>query len=104
MEQSKNAVSVDELIARSEPARAGESTGSYDAGFFEKFDKPMGLQRLADAKIGLALFIDEAEAALASSDLTVDQRLHTAQIVTYIEALAARFDRIREPGFVHRKR
>lgn len=104
MEQSKNSVSVDELLARTEPSRAGDSTGSYDPGFFEKFDTPAAMRHLADARIGLALFIDEASAALATDDLTIDQRLHVAQILSYIDALASKFDGVREPGFVHKKR
>jgi hypothetical protein len=85
------------------------STGVYDTSFFQRHRVAPSLPRPAvdhmeDARVGLGLFLDEANAALASKELTVDQRIHVATIVSYIEALANRFDRVRVPGFTQIKR
>lgn len=80
----------------------------YDVGFFspgaEKASRTCppkpAMESLADARVGLGLFIDEAERALASTDLTVDQRVHVATILSYVEGLAKRLDVVRRPGFV----
>jgi hypothetical protein len=99
----------------SAPHRVGDTTGVYDVSFFtrdsslppppqseeclELEDIDAGLQHLADASIGLALFIDEANNALKTDDLTVDQRLHVATMISYIEGLADRLNVVRTPGF-----
>lgn len=91
--------------------RVGEATGVYDLSFFQKIQdeqnpierRKTGFESLDDARVGLGLFLDEAEQALASPDLTVDQRLHIATIVSYIDGLAKRFDRVKVPGFVQKK-
>jgi hypothetical protein len=84
-------------------------TGTYDVTFFHKDalealeaaeQAPPEDDHLADARVGLCLFIEEANAALELSDLTIDQRIHVATIVSYIEGLTTRFDRIRVPGYV----
>ena len=110
-------VAVDELLAVTElytsEAREAQdemNTGVYDVSFFHRHDVPpvevrkTGLENLEDARVGLGLFIDEADAALNTGDLTVDQRLHVATILSYIEGLAKRLDHIRTPGFVQQKR
>jgi hypothetical protein len=132
MDRSDSMVAVDELLAVTETYRPeadpdrptvvpeipvhveGEEeevhTGVYDVSFFQGHSVPpveqrkTGLEFLEDARIGMGLFLDEAEGALHTPDLTVDQRLHVATIITYIEGLAKRFDVIREPGFVRPKR
>jgi len=81
-----------------------EVTGVYDASFFRaKPQQKDAHQSLEDASIGLKLFMDEAEQALAQGGLTVDQRIHVSTILSYIEGLSKRFDLIRRPGFVQRK-
>ena len=45
--------------------------------------------------VGLSLFLEEARTALQSSEISDEQRIHVSKIVTYIEGLALRFDRIR---------
>src|SRR5579885_1150453 len=88
------------------PEERDEVTGVYDLSFFESHDrKPVSaLAHLADAKVGLGLFLEETTRALEinSNELTPDQRVHVATIASYIEALMARFDRIRVPGYVQR--
>ena len=88
------------------PEERDEVTGVYDLRFFESHDrKPTNaLAHLEDARVGLGLFVEEATRALEvnSDELTPDQRIHVATITSYIEALMARFDRIRVPGYVQK--
>jgi hypothetical protein len=88
------------------PEERDEVTGVYDLRFFESHDrKPASaLDHLADARVGLGLFLEETTRALEvnSNELTPDQRVHVATIASYIEALMARFDRIRVPGYVQK--
>jgi hypothetical protein len=79
-------------------------TGAYDVSFFQHRPDPTSLDHLGDARVGLGLFIDEAMRALEKDDLTVDQRVHVATILSYIEGLTNRFDVIRVPGFVQAKK
>ena len=87
---------------------AEEVTGVYNVQFFEGRDakrpEPAPLTHLADARIGLDLFLAETTRALEVNDneLTADQRIHIATIAGFIEALGARFDRIRVPGYVQK--
>lgn len=117
--QDRNA-EIDELLARSDfgnvmddieipvTVSLGEqmSTGTYDLDFFQLQSpgivpsKPVTLA-LDDARLGLDLFLDEARVALLSSELTDDQRIHVSTIITYVEGLARRFDRIRSPEFAN---
>lgn len=110
---------VDELLAvaeimevnrRSEP-RLEMDTGSYDIPFFDaktaKADDGNLSVTLADplenAASGLTVFLEEAQVALETMDMSVDQRFHIATIVSYIEALGKRFDTVRQPDW-HRNR
>ena len=74
---------------------------AYDDEFFDRYksDPPpvekSAAEHMADASIGLALFAEETMHALRKVDLTVEQRLHAATILSYIEALSERFDRVR---------
>src|SRR5579884_1839279 len=90
------------------PEERDEVTGVYDLSFFESHDhKPVSpLDHLGDAKVGLSLFLEETTKALEApnDELTPDQRIHIATIAGFIEALAARFDRIRVPGYVQKSR
>ena len=79
-----------------------EPTGSYDVGFF-RAEQPAvpadttvrtSLEHLKDARVGLGLFLEEADMALRRGDLTVDQRIHVATIVSYIEGLNTRLGRV----------
>lgn len=83
-------------------------TGSYDVSFFGAAELqntlPTATGHLADARIGLDLFITEANRALLTDELTVDQRVHVSTIVSFIEGLMARFDRVSVPGFLQPKR
>lgn len=57
-------------------------------------------EMLKDARIGLDLFLNESTVALLTgrADLTEHQRMHLEKIVTFMQALGDRFDRImREP-------
>lgn len=78
-----------------------EVTREYDVHAFEP--RPVGtadrrstVQMLKDAKVGLDLFLNEASVALivGHADLTDFQRAHITRIVTYIEALTDRLDRV----------
>lgn len=102
---------VDELLAmtaaKTDPPSADEipvdvATGVYDVSFFRT--AKTSLDHLEDARVGLGLFIEETQQALEKDGLTVDQRLHAATILTYIEGLAKRLDVIRTPGFTHTKK
>jgi hypothetical protein len=79
------------------------STGAYDITFFDAQaeERDKATDHMAAAKTGLSLFMEEATQALKTDGLTVDQRFHLATLVSYIEALASRFDIVRRPGFVH---
>lgn len=75
-------------------------TGVYDVSFFAREERTNSSQQhLKDARVGLGLFLDEANIALQHVELTVDQRLHIATITSFIQGLADRFDRISVPGF-----
>jgi len=84
-----------------------ENTGVYDTTFFLGTDAvPVDpLERLADARVGLCLFLEEAIKALETPHdvLTPDQRIHISTIVSFIEALTVRFDRIRVPNFTQKR-
>lgn len=101
-----NSHPVDELLKITDPAEEREEvTGVYNVKFFEAHVKqPTPLERLADARIGLSLFLEEASRALESptNELTPDQRIHVATITSFIEGLSARFDRIRVPGYMQK--
>lgn len=90
------------------PVRDEMDTGVYDTTFFMGTDAlPVSpLERLADAKVGLTVFLEEAGRALEApnDELTPDQRVHVATIVSYIEALGTRFDVIRTPGFTQKRK
>lgn len=100
---------MDELLAvveslRAAPMRDRETTGVYDTSFFESIKKVpqptrSAFDHLEDARVGMALFIEESQEALKSRDLSVEQRVHIATIVSYIDRLAARFDQVRRAGF-----
>lgn len=78
-------------------------TGVYDVRFLSS-SPPLppssvashtALEHLVDAKIGLSLFLNEASAALMlGEELTIEQRVHIATIVSYIESLSERFDKV----------
>lgn len=99
---------VDALLALSESPDREEVTGIYDLNFFglnRPKEAPVDAHRLMeDARIGLNLFLEEASRALETDDLTIDQRCHVATIVSYIEALGTRFDRVRVEGFTQSQR
>jgi len=106
---------VDELLASTEapkpisvPGMKEMPTGVYDTQFFMGTDQlPVSpLKRLEDARIGLDIFLEETTRALEvrSDELTPDQRLHVSQILTFIEALGTRFDRVKVPNFVQKRR
>lgn len=76
-----------------------ESTGVYDTGFFNIKSTS---EHLSDARIGLDLFLNEANQALQRSDLTNDQRIHIARIVTFVQSLTDRFDTVSSPEFAAR--
>jgi hypothetical protein len=104
---------VDELLTLSEPDSPTSDpvvevseipTLSYDVSFFQQRLEPTSLDHLGDARVGLGLFIDEAMRALEKDNLTVDQRVHVATILSYIEGLTNRFDKVRVPGFVQPKK
>lgn len=90
------------------PEAREEVTGIYNVQFFQGSDvKPVSpLEHLGDARIGLDLFLEEATKALEipNDELTADQRIHVATIVSFIEALGARFDKIKVPGYVQKGR
>jgi hypothetical protein len=90
------------------PASKEMDTGTYTTQFFMGADEQpvTPLERLGDAKVGLTIFIDEASKALGApnDELTPDQRIHVATIVSYVEALAARLDKIRVPGFTQKRK
>lgn len=78
-----------------------EVTREYDLRAFEP--RPVGVadsrstvQMLKDARVGLDLFLNEASVALivGHADLTEFQRGHLARIVTYIQALSDRLDKV----------
>jgi hypothetical protein len=77
-----------------------ENTAVYDARAFvpapSDADRRSTVQTLKDARVGLDLFIGEASVALTAGhrDLTELQRVHLTKIVTFIEALSDRFDRV----------
>lgn len=80
-----------------------ERTQEYDARAFAFGQHPVGSrdarstrQMLADARFGLDVFLNEASVALmvGHSDMTDEQRAHLTKIVTFIEALGDRFDRV----------
>jgi len=79
-----------------------ETTSIYDLDFFRAESPPCVArstpQLLEDARVGLGLFLEESQAALERTDLTVEQRVHIATIVSYVDGLATRFDRIRSWG------
>jgi hypothetical protein len=106
MNTDSSTSAVDELLASGadeQPMRAAETTGVYDLSFFESVPLPPPARPahdlLEDARVGLGLFIDESREALKSRELNIEQRVHIATIVSYIEALAERFDRVRRPDF-----
>lgn len=79
----------------------GEVTREYDVRAFEPkaastADARSTVQMLKDARVGLDLFLNEASVALlvGHSDLTEFQRGHLTRIVTFIEALTERLDRV----------
>lgn len=104
--RSPSGAAVDELLELPIDVDTEMSTGVYDVSFLNPLRSPLPLTRLEDARVGLGLFIDEAIEALKvpSDELTPDQRLHVATILSYIEGLAARFDKIRVPGYVHSRK
>jgi len=53
--------------------------------------------RLVDARVGLDLFIAEAQKALATRELTVDQHVSLSAILASVELEAMRFDVIGAP-------
>ena len=59
-------------------------------------DQRTTLQSLKDAQVGLDLFLSEASVALITGHryLTSDQRTHLSKILTFIEALSSRLDRV----------
>lgn len=79
----------------------GGPTREYDARVLS--NRPSHVTRhaptrqvLKDARVGLDLFLGEAAAALmvGHQDMTEQQRLHLTKIMTFIEALGERFDRV----------
>lgn len=101
---------VDELLASTEnlterPFARDEDweevTREYDLKAFEP--RPIGtadrrstVQMLKDGKVGLDLFLNETSVALivGHADLTDFQRAHITKILTFVEALSARLDRV----------
>lgn len=103
---------IDELLERS--ARIVEApleidceweevTREYDTRAFTAGQPPSSpadprttVELLKDARIGLDLFLNESSVALLTgrSDLTEHQRMHLEKIVTFIQALGDRFDRV----------
>lgn len=80
-----------------------ERTLEYDARAFGGDPRGIGTrdarttqQMLADARFGLDVFLNEASVALmvGHRDMSDFQRGHLTRIVTFIEALGDRFDRI----------
>lgn len=80
-----------------------ERTREYDARILNAQSQPVGTrdkrtteQMLTDARFGLDIFLNEASIALmvGHPDLTEFQRAHLTRIVTFIEALGDRFDRV----------
>lgn len=77
-----------------------ERTREYDVRAFvptlASADRRTTVQMLKDARVGLDLFLGDASVALmvGHRDLTEHQRTHLTKIVTFIEALSTRFDRI----------
>jgi hypothetical protein len=115
-------VDVDQLLAVSLVSELNEHqdsemhTGSYDLTFFETERTQSGTKMksvvpapvevshpkrdmLTAATLGLNMFLDEADEALRVGDLTVDQRIHVATIVSMVEGLTARFVRVCSPDF-----
>ena len=90
----------------SQPPAREETTGVYDMSFFQAKEakETLALDHLAAAKAGLSMFCTEAGQALKLDGLTVDQRIHVATILSFIEGLSKRLDIVRQPGFVHPKR
>lgn len=79
----------------------GEVTREYDLKAFLfppeiPNDERSTLEILRDARVGLDLFLNDASVALVTghADLTEHQRLHLEKIVTFIEALSGRLDRV----------
>lgn len=79
----------------------GEVTREYDLKAFLfppeiPVDARTTHETLKDARTGLDLFLNESCVALATghADLTEHQRVHLAKIVTFIEALSSRFDKV----------
>ena len=79
----------------------GEVTREYDLKAFIfppeiPSDARSTHEILKDAKVGLDLFLNESCVALMTgqADLTEHQRVHLAKIVTFIEALSGRLDRV----------
>jgi hypothetical protein len=108
----KDQTEVDSLLAIIEaielPVREEMSTGVYDLHFYEAMDVakntvlPPAMKasdHLDDARVGMGLFIDETKRALALAELNPAQRVHIATILSYIEGLADRFDKVRKPDF-----
>lgn len=79
----------------------GEVTREYDLRAFEPkpvstADSRSTVQMLKDGRVGLDLFLNEASVALivGHQDLTEFQRGHLTRIVTYIQALTDRLDKV----------
>ena len=105
-------IAVDELLASTENLTERpfdvddgwdweDRTREYDTRAF--LPHPVGTadsrttgQMLKDARVGLDLFLNEASVALmvGHRDLTDFQRAHLTKIVTFIEALSGRLDRV----------
>ena len=78
-----------------------EITREYDVRAFEPKAPPAPdprstVQMLKDARVGLDLFLNDASVALmvGHADLTEFQRGHLTKILTFIEALTGRLDRV----------
>lgn len=101
-------IDVSDMFANDTDENSSCRTGEYDVSFFRQglsIEPPKsGLEHLSDARVGMSLFIEEAQRALETTDLTVDQRIHVATILSFIDGLASRLDIVRRPGFMHRKR
>lgn len=83
--------------------KENETTGVYDTRFFTPGDliiqdeisaSARTTQDLEDARTGLNLFIEKSWSALEHGELTVFQRFHVATILSFVEALAKRFDKV----------
>lgn len=94
---------VDDLLVMTQ-RQPQLSTDTYDSRFFaiRNGRAVTADECMEEASLGLAHFIKEAEAALKTNQLTVDQRLHVAMLVSYVDGLATRFDKVREPGYVEK--